>query len=180
MKQKLFYQQEFENDTKLYVKIGKKVEKNYCQVTLMIPEAIHDFFLAKIQGRRSRKYLAELMQKYKYLLIHDKEEFERKFNLGYQKTGLDLQKVNIYADYETWAEAKQLKALSNWSCCRIFTFLVYLDWLGVEENLPKQHQDMVAPIKQRFVLYSKIYLNTKMSVYARRFYFRRFDFHATP
>lgn len=179
MQEKLFYQQEFENDTVLRVEglNGKAAEKNYCQVTLMIPAEMYDFFLSKVQGRRSRKYLAELLIKYKFFLIHGVENFEKKFNLGYQAPYQDLKKANIYADYESWAEAKQLKALTNWSCCRIFTYLVYLDWLGIAENLPEKFISMVAPIKQKFILYSKIFFNTKMTIFARRFYFRRFDFH---
>ena len=46
MQEKLFYQQEFENDTVLRVEglNGKAAEKNYCQVTLMIPAEMYDFF----------------------------------------------------------------------------------------------------------------------------------------
>ncbi len=176
-KLKLIYDQNFQNDfnTKI-LSDGEKVSQ-VTRACILVPEFLYDFFLAHGSRKKSREYFKGLLQRYRYILYHDKAEFSGDFNTSYQDEGQNLKAKTISLECETWAEIKALKQLTNWSCCKIMTYFLYLDFLGVAENMPSEIGNFITPENAKFFLCSQIYFNTKTWTYHRRFYYRRFDFH---
>ncbi len=177
LKKKIIYNQNYKNDfdTKL-LSDGKKISQ-ITRATILVPEFLYDFFLAHGSRKRSREYFNLLLKRYRYILHTDKGEFSGDFNTSYQDEGMNLKAKTISLECETWAEVKVYKQLTNWSCCKIMTYLLYLDYLGVGENIPAEFGNFVIPKEPKFFLCSKIYFNTKTWTYHRRFYYSRFDFH---
>ena len=105
------------------------------------------------------------------------EDFEKKLNVGFQKKDLDLQKVNVEVEAESWAELKQLRLCTNWSVCRIVSLLVYFDWMGIAEDIPEKIKSIIVPDKAVILQRYEAVFNPKKSVYTRSFNIRRYDFH---
>ncbi len=174
---KLIYDQHFQNDfnTKI-LSDGEKISQ-ITRSTILVPEFLYEFFLIHGSKKKSREYFKELLRRYRYILYHDKAEFSGDFNTSYQDEGQNLQAKTISLECETWAEIKTLKQITNWSCCKLMTYFLYLDFLGVAENMPEEFGNFITPETAKFFLCSKVYFNTKTWTYHRRFYYRRFDFH---
>ena len=190
MQARAVYPNKFQNDAFLKweeEKKGKKVKDcNKATGSVLIPEFLEEFYSARAKAFRSG-YLKFLVESYSYLLLqeYDSDEENKQWlglssrptlNTGYQQLGMDLQKHYIRVESEVWAMLKQLRNLLNQSVCKIVTFLVYLDWLGIEETIPQEIKQIVVPAKKKFILHYEAQFNTKMWHYTRRSRFKRFDF----
>ena len=190
MSKKLFYTRQYSNVSHLKVKMpygadGKinfykpvrhVEEHNLTRGSLLIPKELYEHYCEQVKAVKSRSYVKSLLAKYRYLLFLRPEEFETKLNVGYQKTKLDLQKVNVEVEAESWAELKQLRFCMNWSVCRIVTLLVYFDWMGIAEDLPEEIKSIIVPQQARVLQDYKAVFNTKKCIYTRKFTIRRFDY----
>ncbi len=166
---------------------GKKVKKfNKVTGSLLIPEFLEEFYCSR-SCAFGGNYLKFLVENYAYFLLqeYDSEEENKQWlaespnlglNMGYQKLGMDLQKHYIKVESEIWAMLKQLRNVLNQSVCKIVTFMVYLDWLGIEETIPQETKQVIVPVKRSYILHYEAQINTKMHHYTRRSRFRRFDF----
>jgi hypothetical protein len=189
MKNKSVYPNQFINDALLKWKEGvkdKKVEKsNKARGTILIPQCLEEFYCSRAKELGSG-YLKYLVESYAYLLLQeyssDAPEKEwlamipkQTLNMGYQETGLELQKHYVEVEANIWAMLKQIRNVLNQSVCKIVTLLVYFDWLGIEENIPLEVKQIVVPCKNKFILHYEAQINTKMFHYTRRSKLRRFD-----
>jgi hypothetical protein len=167
-----------ENDKQLRTKFkNNKIKYNKTDGTVLIPEEFIEYFKeqkGKLGG--GGRYITKILKKYRYCLSHDVEDIAEQFNLAYQITGLNLQKCNVHISYETWAELKQWRAFLNCSVCKIVSFLVHLDWIGIAEELCEEHKTLVCPEFPKFFMECKAVISTKSSVYARRTRLLRFDY----
>jgi hypothetical protein len=181
MKTKYFYDENLVNSATLKIKYVKNnktiIEKNYTKANLLIPEDLKDFYLNQIKKHKTKVYLKELVKNYKSILLNgclEKYNPESKLNTAYQEKDLNLIKMSIYVEAEVWAELKQLKNFLNWSICRIVSFLVYLDWIGIVENIPREVVDMIVPEKNSFSLHYKSEFNSRFCLYRRKLYYRMY------
>jgi hypothetical protein len=191
MKEKLFYRKQFSNDSYVKVKMpygadGKinfyntvryVEEHNLTRGSLLIPKSLYEHYCERVKAVKSRAYVKSLLAKYRYLLFMRPEDFEKKLNVGFQKKDLDLQKVNVEVEAESWAELKQLRLCMNWSVCRIVSLLVYFDWMGIAEDIPEKIKSIIVPDKAVVLQDYKAVFNPKKCVYTRSFNIRRYDFH---
>ena len=162
-----------------------KVEENWVQGSLLLPEFLEEFYSERVRIFKN-KYLKYLFDSYGHLLVQCYEnDFELEYlflnnhqsiNLGYQEKGLNLQKKWIRVTAEIWAKFKQLKHFLNQSVCKIVSMMVYLDWLGIVEFIPKEVRDFIVPEKQSNLFIYKSSLYSKSSYFYRRSRYRRFKF----
>jgi hypothetical protein len=191
MSQKLAYRRQFKNPSHLKVKMpfgadGKinfynpvrfVVEHNLTRGSLLIPAEFYEHYCERVKVVKSRAYIKSLLAKYRYLLFMEPEYFAKKLNVGYQKEHLDLQKVNVEVEAESWAELKQLRLCTNWSVCRIVSFLVQLDWMGIAEDLPEEIKSIIVPQTPMVLQRYEAVFNTKKCIYTRSFNIKRFDYY---
>ena len=174
---KLITKSNYETDSVLSIKIENKVVNNNCIVSILLPKKLCPFYL-QIETK-PKKYFKELIRKYKSLLLNDTIGLKEKksINLGYQEKGQSLKKFSLEIESDVWAELKVLRFALNWSICKILSFLISLDQLGIVENFPESIGGLVVPKKTNFYFIGRFYFSTKKSIFYRRVTYKRKDFH---
>jgi len=144
-----------------------KLQEPCSNSTLLIPKSYMKLFYKGRQshGDKTGEYLSHLLNRYRFLIKNGFIPKHEYLKTGYQEKGLDLQRVDFAPNPEDWAEMKCLKAFFNRSMTWIFVFLLVLDSLDLEKQLPGQLASFVVPKLSSLRLEVRIIFSRKKVLY---------------
>lgn len=115
--------------------------------TFLIPKIHMQLFQNRLErhDKNLTNYLSYLLNRYRLLIRNGFIPKHKFLKTAYQEKNQDLQRIDFIPNPKDWAELKSLRIFFNRSMTWIFVFLLLLDSLDLDKNLPNDLANFVVP-----------------------------------